>query len=295
MAQKHIEEVLKSSGLPEDQLKALKELPEDHPDFKTDEYVAPIRTNVETQVKNDPKFYEGLNKENLPKEFVQKLEAEQYGRSAAIVRGNMLKAVGMSEKDFADLGEEGKKIDVFTPAFVKKLSEGKVGDKELQAKLIEANQKIADMEAEAPKTAEKFKSEYEAKILDFQFHNAVLTNLASVPGLKAPAKYLTADVTSQLKSKYAFEIGDAGTVELRQKDKPTLKVLTDNGTKELTLAGAIGQILETDDLVDKKKATTTTTTTTKVNGEDGKGLTMSKNVNDKVSKRLAEDAKLGGQ
>lgn len=289
MAQNHLEEVLKATGLPEDQVKALVELPADHPDFKTDGYVAPIRTNVETQVKNDPKFYEGLNKDNLPKEFVQKLEAEQYGRSASIVRTNMLKAVGLSDKDFADLGEEGKKIDVFTPAFVKKLSEGKVGDKELQNKLIEANNKIAEMEAEAPKTAEKYKGEYEAKITDFQFSAGVLTQLASVQGLKAPAKYLAADLTNQLKAKYAFEIVD-GQVELRQKDKPTLKVLTDNGTKELTLAGAIDQILTAEDLVDKKKATTTTTTTTKVETGAG-GLKMSKNVNDKVNKRLAEDAK----
>jgi hypothetical protein len=293
MAQNHLEEVLKATGLPEDQVKALVELPADAADFKTDGYVAPIRTNVETQVKNDPKFYEGLNKDNLPKEFVQKLEAEQYGRSAAIVRGNMLKAVGLTEKDFADLGEDGKKIDVFTPAFVKKLSEGKVTDKELQAKLIEANTKIQEMEAALPETEEKYKAEYATKIADFQIATGVINELASVPGLKAPAKYLADNVTNQLRAKYAFELVN-GQVEIRQKDKPTLKVLTDNGTKELTLAGAIDQILTADDLVDKKKATTTTTTTTKVDTSET-GLKISKNVDDKIKKRLAEDAKAGGQ
>lgn len=291
MAQTHLEMVLESSGLPADQVKALGELPEDHPDFKTDEYVAPIRTNVETAVKNDPKFYEGLNKENLPKEFLQKLTAENYGATAATVRHHMLKAVGLSEKDFADLGDDAKKMEVFTPAFVKKLSEGKIGDKELQAKLIEANTKIAEMEAEAPKTAEKYKGEYEAKIVDFQFAAGVLTQLASVPGLKAPAKYLAADLTTQLKSKYGFEIVD-GQVELRQKDKPTLKVLIDNGTKELTLAGAIDLILTADDLVDKKKASISTKEKIDVD-TNGDGLKISKNVNDKINKRKEEDAKAG--
>lgn len=292
MAQTHLESVLKATGLPEDQVKALVDLPADAADFKTDGYVAPIRTNVETAIKNDPKFYEGLNRENLPKEFVQKLETEQYGRSAAIVRANMLKAVGLTDKEFADLGEEGKKLDVFTPAFVKKLSEGKVGDKELQAKLIEANQKIADMEAELPNTEQKYKGEYETKIAEFQLSASVLTNLATVPGLKAPAKYLTTDIVNQLKGKYAFEVVN-GVPEPRQKDKPTLKVLIENGTKELTLAGAIDLILTTDDLVDKKKTTTTTTTTTQVNTGEG-GLKISKNVNDKINKRLEEDKKLEG-
>lgn len=292
MAQTHIEQVLKTAGLPDDQIKALHDLPEDAKEFKPDGYVTPIHTAVETRVKNDPKFYEGLNRESLPKEFLKTLETEQYGRAASIVRTNMLKAVGLTEKDFQELGDEGKKIDVFTPAFVKKLSDGKVGDKELQAKLMEANTEIDKLKGEIPTMETKFKGDYDSKIKDFTFNQNVLTQLASTPGLKAPAKYLTSTIVSQLKSKYAFEIID-DNVELRQKDKPTLKVLTDNNTKELTLAGAIQLILESDDLVDKKKTTTTTTTTTKVDATDG-GLKMHKNVNDKVNKRIAEDARVSG-
>lgn len=292
MAQTHLQQVLTASGLPEDQVKALLDLPEDAKDFKTDTYIAPIHTTIEGKVKNDPKFYEGLNRDNLPKEFLKTLEAEQYGRSAAQVRTNMLKATGLSEKDFADLGEEGKKIDVFTPAFVKKLSEGKVGDKELQAALVEANKKLQELETSVPAIEEKYKGEYDKKIVDYQFSAGVLTQLASVTGLKAPAKYLAADLTNQLKSKYGFVIGDNGTVELRQKDKPTLKVLTDNGTKELTLAGAITQILESEDLIDKKAAKVEATKT-KIETGDG-GLKVSKNVNDKMQKRIAEEKAASG-
>lgn len=288
---KHLEQVLTATGLPADQVKALVDLPEDAADFTADPYVAPIRTNVETQVKNDPKFYETINKENLPKEFLQKLESEQYGRSAAIVRSNMLKAVGMKEDDFKELGEEGKKIDVFTPAFVKKLSEGKVSDKELQAKLIEANTKIEELTNQAPTIEEKYKTEYEGKVTDFQFQSSVLGHLASVQGLTALPKYLQGEITRQLKAKYAFAVED-GAVELRQKDKPTLKVLTDNGTKELTLGAAIDAILVADKLITGKS---TTKVDTKVDiNTDTNGLKISKGVNDKIANRIAQDAKASG-
>jgi hypothetical protein len=103
---------------------------------------------------------------------------------------------------------------------------------------------------------------------------------------------LAPSILAQLNGKYAFAV-DGDTVEIRQKDKPDLKVLVDNGTKPLTLEAAISSILETDGLVDKKKTTTTTTTTTKVD-TGATGLKISTNVNDKINKRLAEDAKAGG-
>ena len=286
MAQNHIEQVLKTAGLPDDQIKALNDLPEDSKDFKPDSFLAPIKSTFENQVKNDPKFYEGLNKENLPKEFIQKLETEQYGRAASIVRQNMLKAVGLAEKDFADLGDDGKKIDIFTPAFVKKLSEGKVGDKELQAKLIEANTEIEKLKGEIPTIENKYRGEFESKVSDFTFTQNVLMELASIPGLKVKPSWVSDRIVKDLKSKFAYAV-DGDKVELRQKDKPTLKVLTDNGTKELTLTAAINQLLETDDLIDKKK-TTSTTTTTQVDATKG-GLVMHQRVNDLVQKRIAED------
>lgn len=288
MAQNHIDQVLKTAGLPEDQIKALKELPEETKDFKPDSYITPIQTAIETKVKNDPHFYEGLNKENLPKEFIQKLETEQYGRSASQVRQNMMKTLGMSEKDFADLGDDGKKLDIFLPAVIKRLSEGKVGDKELQAKLIEANKQLEELTAKMPELETKYKGDYESKINDFTINQGILTALASVPGLTAPAKYVSERLIKDLKAKYSFAV-EGDVVELRQKEKPNLKVLYDNNTKELSLATAISQQLEADGMIDKKK-TTTITTTTNVNAGSG-GLKLSKHVNDKSSKLIAEQSK----
>lgn len=293
MAQTHLEQVLTATGMTADQVKALVDLPAETADFKTDDHTAVIRGNVETQVKNDPKFYEGINKENLPKDFLKTIESEQYGRAANIVRTTMLKATGMKEEDFKDLGDEGKKIEVFTPAFAKRLTDGKVTDKELQQKLIEANTQIETLTAGQPELEKKYADKYTQDIANFQVGAGVLTHLASVPGLKAPAKYLVENITNQLKGKYAFEIVN-GMPEIRQKDKPTLKVLTANGTKELTIGDAIGEILKADDLIDPKKVTKQETTTTVVTTGEG-GLKISKNVNDKIAKRLAEDKKAAGE
>lgn len=292
MAATHLQQVLKTIGLSDDQIKAINELP-DQAEFKPETYTTPITAAAETRLKNDPKFYEGLNKENLPKEFLKGLENEQYGRAASIVRSNMLKAVGLTDKDFSDLGEEGKKIDVFTPAFVKKLSDGKVTDKELQAKLIEANQQIEDLKSGLPKLEEKFKSEYESKTARFTIAQAILSNLASVPGLKAPAKYLSSQITAEIESKYHLHADkDTGIVEVRQKDKPNLQALNSSQTKPLTLTDVIQQALESDNLIDKPSTQIKPTQTVTVTPGKG-GLVISGNVNDKIQQRIAEDAKIG--
>lgn len=289
--QKHLEEVLTAAGLPADQVAALVALPDDAKDFKTDAYVAPVRTTIETQVKNDPKFYEGLNKENLPKEFVKQLEQEQYGRAAVIVRGNMLKAVGLNEKDFDALGEDGKKIEVFTPAFVKKLSEGKVTDKELQQKLIDANTKIAELEGAGPQLEEKYKGQYEKQLNEDKAQFVVLASLAQVEGLKAPANFIADKITARLRDKYAIVVSGLEAV-VRQKDKPDLKVLID-GKTELTLNDAIKVELIAANLVDDpKKKTEKKDGKVVVEVEPGKGdFKLNTHVNDKISKRLAEEGK----
>lgn len=289
--QKHLEEVLTAMGLPADQVKVLVQTPDNAPDFKTDAFVAPVRANVETAVKNDPKFYETLDRKNLPVAFVKAFEQEQYGRAANIVRTNILKAVGLTDKDFDELGEDGKKLELFAPAFAKKLAEGKVTDKELQNKLIEANKTIETLQGDVPNLEKKYQDQYAAKLSEYEVQNGVLSSLATVQGLTVQPKYLLPTLMATLRSKYAFEVVD-GAVELRQKDKPTLKVLVNNGTKELTLKDAVTTILTDDNLIDLKKKTTIEHGKPIVveHGEGG-GLKISKHVNDKIAARLKEEEK----
>ncbi len=286
---KHLEEVLKNAGLPDDQVKQLVELPEDTKDFKADTFVTPLTTSIETKVKNDPKFYETLNKENLPKEFVKQLEAEQYGRSASIVRANMLKATGLSEKDFEALGEDGKKLDVFTPAFVKKLSEGKVTDKELQQKLIDATNKIQELEGNLPELEKTYEAKFATRLNEEKSQFVVLAGLAQVQGLEAPPAYIADKVTAKLREKYAIVI-DGTEAKIRQKDKPDLLVLVDN--KELTFQEAITSILTADGLLKDPKKVVKKDGTVVVDVDPTKGeFKLNTHVNDKVARRLEQDKK----
>lgn len=291
MAAKHFEQVLQTAGLSPEQIKALNELPEDAKDFKTDDYIAPINTAVETRVKNDPKFYEGLNKDNLPPEFLKNLRGSLYGEEAGKVRHHILKGLGLSDQDFSDLGDDFKKIEIFTPAVIKKLSEGKVTDKELQKKLIEANQQLEELKNKTPQLEEQYNKKYDEKVNELKVESTIISTLATVQNLKAPAEYLSDKLIKDLRAKYAFAV-ENGVVELRQKDKPTLKALNANNTKELSLSEAITAILEAGNLIDKKKVDQKPGPGFEVNTGKG-GLVMSANVNDKVQKLMAEEKAAG--
>lgn len=290
---KHLEQVLTAAGLPEDQVKQLVELPEDAKEFKPDTFVTPLTTTIETKVKNDPKFYEGLNKENLPKEFLKQLESEQYGRSANEVRQNMMKALGFKEDDFKDLGDEFKKIPVFSTAFVKKLTEGKVTDKELQQKLIEATNKVNEFETKIPELEKTIEAKYATKLNEEKSQFVVLAGLAQVPGLTAPPAYIADKVTAKLRDKYDIVI-DGTEAKIRQKGKPDLLVLVDN--KELTFHDAITAIVTADGLVkqDKKVDTKTGKVTVEAEPQEGE-FKLNSHVNDKMAKRLEQDKKAAGE
>lgn len=289
MAQKHIDEVLTTAGLTADQVKALVELKEDAADFKADAYTAPIRTAAETQVKNDPEFYKTINKENLPKDFLKTLESEQYGRAANIVRTQVLKAAGLAEKDFADLGEDGKKIEVFTPAFMKKVSEGKVTDRELQQKLADAQTEIEALQAKEPEIEKKHQTAAEQRIADFVFENKIVESIAEVKNLKVPPGYISSKVIDAVKEKFDFKVVGK-TVELLQKGKDLL-AMEDN--KPLKLAKAISDIItkELPEAVEKVRGTGSNSGKTgTVTGDKGE-LKISSHVHDKIQKRLEQDEK----
>lgn len=285
--QKHLEEVLAKTGLTPEQVKTIADLPEDAKDFKPEDHVTAIRSSVETAIKNDANFWEGLDEKNVGQPLLKKIEANQYGRAANIVRSTILKATGLTEKDFEALGEEGKKIEVFGKEFAKKMTEGKVTDKELQTKLIEANTKIAELEGSLPEIETKFKTQYETKANDEKVDFIVLAHLGSLQsGLKAPAHYIADKVAAKLKADYAIVVTGT-TAALKQKSNPQLDVLTDNNTKRLTLEDAIKKIVTDDGLFEVKK-------TEKEKGQneieiEGAGKLKLGHVSDKIKKRIEEE------
>lgn len=291
MSQTHLQQVLTAAGLPEDQVKALVDLKDDAPDFKPDTFVAPVHTAVETNLKNDSKFFEGITKEQLTTHnpaLLKTLESEQYGRSASIVRSNLLKAVALTEKDFADLGDEGKKIEVFTPALIKKITEGKITDKELQTKLMEATDEITALKAATPELEKKYKAEADQALNERSFDLIVLSLLAQVPGLKAPA-LVAPGVIQQLKAKYGYAVQGL-TAELRQKDKPDLKVLVNN--KELSLLDAVKDLVKDAVVAPAKGEPDKGTVKVSLTGEKGE-LKLNGHVSKKVQAVLDAEQKNG--
>jgi hypothetical protein len=292
MAQKHLEQVLTAGGLTPDQVKAIVDLKDDATDFKAEDQIAPILTSVETRIKNDPKFYEGINETNLPKEFLRKLEGAQYGRSATEVRKNVIANLGLNEADFA--GDEFKPLDKFLPAVLAKITSGKLTDKDLQQKLVEANTKLAQMEADLPNVEKRHKDAAEERISNMTFDLQVMTTLGSVPGLKVGAAVISDKIAAMIKSKYAFEIV-GGIAEPRQKDKPTLAAMSTDGKKILTLKDVVEETAKSLDVIDpewdKKKKTVQQNgkTTLDVDPEAGKGFKVSPHVKGKIEKQIEKE------
>lgn len=293
MAHTHLEQVATAAGLTPDAVKAIVELPADAKDFTPDAHVTALRDNVATALKNDAAFYEGLTVDKLPQPVQKALEAQQYGRAATIARTNMLKTAGLKEDDFKELGEEGKKLDVFIPALIAKFAAGKITDKQLQEGLQKANQELEELKGQLPTLEKKYADQYETKVAGFQNSANVLATIAQVPGLKVPASLVGRAVQEKLAATYALVLVN-GQTELRQLSNPQLKVLVDNGTKELTLERAVTEILNTEKAIDEgaaKKATTKETGKTEIENNGDGTLKLSTHVNGRLAKRLEQESK----
>lgn len=239
-----VETLLTSIGLPAEDVTKIASLPEDqHAGFDSKPYLEKVRGNYQTQFQNDPAFFSDLTIEKLPPDIKKKIESAQFGRAANIVRDKFLKGLGMTEADLADLSEEQReKLEQYIPAVTEKYAKTKAGDKQLQQDLIEARKKLESFDGLEEKIKSKYESESGQKITAAIFNAALIGELSSIQGLKIPAADIAATANQILQNKYAFErVGDY-TVELRQKGNPSMKVLKDGSSHELTLKDALAAI-----------------------------------------------------
>lgn len=250
MAIEHLNALVAAAGLEATDLEAVMALPAETTDFKPDEYVGKIRANIETQVKNDPTFWEKLDENNVNDVLKKKIEAQQYGRAANIVRQKALKSLGLKEEDMADLSEDEKKnIETFISKAAEKYASTKVSDKQLQADLVAARKKLEELETEIPTRESKIKQEIEAKYNSEKLDYLILAELAAVENLKAPAQYLLPKLAAELKGEFAFVV-DGHKAVPKQKDNPALDVL--DGAKVLGLKDLIVKKLTADGLIETK-------------------------------------------
>lgn len=284
MAQAHLNQIIETAGLTADDVKAILDLPEDAADFKPEAYTGRIRESIETQVKNDPKFWESLDENNVHEDFRKKIESQQYGRAANIVRQKALKALGLKEDDLGDMSDDEKKsIETFIGRAAEKYASSKVSDKQLQADLVAARKKLEELEADIPTREGKIKQDYEQKFNDEKLDFIILAELATVENLKVPAQYLVQKIASELKSENAFVVNGLKALP-KQKSNPALDVL--DGSKALSLKDLIVRKLESDGLIAKVDDTGGSRqqgrVTVEVDPDNKGGLAISSHVLDKI-------------
>lgn len=241
---KHLETILTGLGVAPEDISVLDAVPEaEQETFDVKPFAEKVRTNFQTQFKNDPAFFNDLTLENLNPEVRKTLERAQYGRAATITRDKLLKGLGMTEADYADLTtEEKEKLELFVPKLAEKYAKAKAGDKQLQADLIDARKKIEQFEGLEDTLKTKYESESSEKVTAAIFKANLISELAAIPGLKIAASDIAATAANILNGKYAFERVNEYGIELRNKEKPTMKVLKGSTSQELTLKDALMEI-----------------------------------------------------
>ncbi len=281
MAQEHLNNIITAAGIAKEDFDAILALPADAADFKPEDYVGKIKTNMETLVKNDPKFWEGLDENNVNDTLKKKIEAQQYGRASNIVKQKTLKALGLKEEDLKNLSEEDKKqFEVYVSKAAETFAATKTGDKEMQKQLQEARQKLEDLETDIPTREGKIKQEYEAKYNNEKLDFIILAELGTLDNLKTPAKYLVDRLSKELKEENAFVVNGLNA-NPKQKANPNLDIL--EGSKVLTLKDLIVKKLTADGMIGEPataKQSGTTKATVEPNGSGG--LAISSHIADKI-------------
>lgn len=282
MAQTHLNTVLTEAGLEAADIESILAVAEDATDFDAKAVVGKITSARETALKNDPKFWEALDENNVNEAFKKKIEAQQYGRAANIVRQKTLKTLGLVEDDFKDLPEEDKnKLEVFITKAAEKYATSKAGDKDLQQQLVSARKKLEELELDIPAREGKIKQDFEAKFNDEKLDFIILAELATVANLKAPAQYLVQKLSAELREENAFVV-EGLKASPKQKANPALDVL--DGAKVLTLKDLIVRKLTADGLIEAAPDPTKLKQRTTVEVDpDGKGgLEISGHIAEKI-------------
>lgn len=288
-----VETLLSTIGIPADDVTKIISLPEDQQaSFDAKPYAEKVKANYQTQLQNDPAFFSELTLDKLPVEVKKKLENSQFGRAAKIAQDRILKGLGLTENDLADLTDEQRqKLEEFIPAVTEKYTKTKAGDKQLQADLIEARKRLEALDGLEEKLKGKYESEANQKITSAIFNAALIGELSAIQGLKIPAGDIAATANNILQNKYAFErVGDYA-VELRQKANPQMKVLKEGSSHELTLKDALSEIAKERGWIEQKQQATGSGsgTVAVLPGSNGLKMEVPPHLQNRISQKIAAE------
>lgn len=266
--------VLTDLGLPADKIEALKGVTADTlKDFKKEDFLAPIKTNLETSFLNDPNFLSKITREKVPEVVRKDIESGQYGRFMNEFKDYATKTLGL---DLADLTpDEEKSLRKVAEKVTTKYA-GKLGTPEaLKTVQAELQKALADNTTKDSTHAETLKTTVaatEAKYTSLFTKLLAQTQLANIEGgLVAPAEMLTDSVLELAKAQYTLK-NEGTEVVVKRKDNPELDAVNTDGTK-VTFSQIIKDIATQKGLVKKASTETTkeetgkvTATTVEVNG-----------------------------
>lgn len=284
---------LTALGLSAEDAAAIAATPEDgQATFDAAPYVEKVKANYQTQFQNDASFFNDITLEKLPPEIKKKVESAQFGRAANITTSKLLKGLGMTEADYADLPDEQKnKLEELIPVIVERYTKTKAGDKQLQADLIEARKKLEAFDGFEEKTKTKYETESNQKIGSAIFNAALIGELSAIPNLKISAGDIAKTANDIIQSKYSFErVGDYA-IELRQKANPAMKVLKNGSSQELTLKEALIEIATERGWIDKQEPVKTGGGKITITpGKDGQLKMVAPHIQSKISSKIAAEA-----
>jgi len=246
MPEQHIQ-LLTSLGIPKEQIDTLEALtPEQVKEWKPDEMVTVVQTNMKNTLSNDPTFLSTIPEDKINKEILKKYESGQYARFQNELIEVATKKLGLDDKEVLTL-EDRKSIKTMTEkiAHAYATKTGNVeGLKKMQTELAEARQGLEALKEEHTNNLktelEKVNGANSAKLIK-TLAKVELQGLTDIE-LSVDAKFISDPVLSALSSKYNVVLDGNDNLDIKQKDNVALDVI-DKGGKKITFSQAIKEIV----------------------------------------------------
>lgn len=208
----------------------------DIPQDKVDALMQSIKSNL---LENED-FIKSIPKEKLPKELTQDYFNQGVAKVFGQTRNTVLKELGMSDSDLAELPEEDRaKIEKIIPfvanKFKSKQPNHNANIAELERKFLEAQNSLTEkeqlLETQKNSTKTEIENALKQQAIDFKaFQNSVKVkeNVLGDFGIMFNVAY------NSIKDKYAL-VENGSDIEIRKKDNPTFKVTETIDGKETFL------------------------------------------------------------
>lgn len=246
MPEQHIQ-LLTNLGLGKEQIDTLEAMtPEQLKEWKPDDLVTAVQTNMKNTLSNDPAFLASIPEDKINKDVLKKYEAGQYARFQNELVEVATKKLGLDDKEVLT-AEDRKSIKTMTEKIAQAyaVKTGNVdGLKKMQQEKAEALQQLETLKEQHTtnlKTElEKVNGANSAKLIK----TLAKVELQSLDGVDFPidVKFISDPALAALSSKYAVVIDANDNLEIKQKDNVALDVL-DKAGKKITFNQALKEVV----------------------------------------------------